>query len=258
MKKSIFLVGFLFVNSFLFSQETSTPFQKGEWLRFKMSYSGWLKAGTASLRLDEAQINNKTTYHVTGKGRTTGLINLFFKVRDNYQSYFDKETGAPYLFKRKINEGGYKKHQNTAFNHQKKTAYFQDFLRKKDSTITIENVQDMLSAFYYLRKYNIDALQPGDEIAVGIFMDKETFPFRLRYLGTEILSTRFGNLKTLKFRPLVQSGRVFKAEESVTLWITADANKIPIKMQANLAVGSLQAELDAYKGLANSFEIIVD
>ena len=55
-----------------------------------------------------------------------------------------------------------------------------------------------------------------------------------------------------------KSGRVFKAKESVTVWITADDNKIPIKMKASLAVGSLRAELEAYKGLANPFEIIFD
>ena len=58
--------------------------------------------------------------------------------------------------------------------------------------------------------------------------------------------------------PLVQAGRIFKENESVTIWITADDNKIPIKLKASLAVGSLRAELEAYKGLANSFEIIYD
>ena len=57
---------------------------------------------------------------------------------------------------------------------------------------------------------------------------------------------------------MVQAGRIFQADESVTIWITADANKIPIKLKASLAVGSLRAELEAYKGLANSFEIIYD
>ncbi|MBL4904679.1 MAG: DUF3108 domain-containing protein, partial [Flavobacteriaceae bacterium] len=57
---------------------------------------------------------------------------------------------------------------------------------------------------------------------------------------------------------LVQSGRVFKKNESVTIWITADDNKIPIRLKASLTVGSLRADLDAYKGLANSFEVIYD
>ncbi len=91
-----------------------------------------------------------------------------------------------------------------------------------------------------------------------MFMDAQIYPFKLRFLGTEIIKTTFGKIKTLKFRPLVQAGRVFKENESVTIWITADDNKIPIKLKAFLAVGSLRAELDAYKGLANSFKIIYD
>jgi len=52
---------------------------------------------------------------------------------------------------------------------------------------------------------------------------------------------------------MVQSGRIFKAQESVTLWITDDANKIPVKMKADLLVGSLRADLDKYQGLSNPF-----
>ena len=85
-------------------------------------------------------------------------------------------------------------------------------------------------------------------------MDSQVYPFKLRFLGREVLKTSFGKVKTLIFRPLVQSGRIFKAQESVTIWITDDANKIPIKMMASLAVGSLRAELEAYKGLANPFQ----
>ena len=86
-----------------------------------------------------------------------------------------------------------------------------------------------------------------------MFIDAQTYPFRLRFLGREELRTRFGKVNTLLFRPLVQYGRVFKEEESVTIWITDDANKIPIRMKASLAVGSLRADLEAYKGLVNSF-----
>jgi hypothetical protein len=72
-------------------------------------------------------------------------------------------------------------------------------------------------------------------------------------LGREVLNTKFGKVKSLIFRTLVQSGRIFKAEESVTLWITDDENKIPIKMKASLSVGSLRADLERYEGLANNF-----
>ena len=169
---------------------------------------------------------------------------------------FDKDTIKPYLFKRKINEGGYKKNRNTTFNYQTKKATVQDFIKKRDTSITFSNVQDMLSSFYYLRNQEVDTLKKGDEISIDMFLDSQIYPFKLRFLGKEILKTKVGRIKTLKFRPLVQSGRIFKAQESVTLWITADKNKIPVKMKANLAVGSLRAELESYKGLPNSFEKI--
>jgi hypothetical protein len=112
----------------------------------------------------------------------------------------------------------------------------------------------MLSAFYYLRNQDVKDMKKGDEIAIDIFMDEQIYPFKLRFLGKQVLDSKFGDINTLVFRPLVQSGRIFKAQESVTIWITDDANKIPIKMSASLSVGSLRAELEAYKGLANNFK----
>ena len=229
-------------------------FKNGEWLRYKMSYSGWMRAGTAVLKLEEKELHGKKVYHATGTGWTSGMIKWFFKVDDTYESYFDKKIVIPYFFKRKIDEGGYKKNRNTTFNYTTNEALVEDFIKKKDTMITFSDVQDMLSSFYYLRNQNVDTLKKGEEIRIDMFLDSQIYPFKLRFLGKETLKTKVGKVKTLKFRPLVQAGRIFKAQESVTIWITADKNKIPIKMNANLSVGSLRADLEAYKGLANSFE----
>ena len=258
MKKKIFFISVLFFTLITFGQEKKQTFKDGEWLKFKMSYSGFLKAGNATLSLKEEDLNGKKVMHATGKGWTTGMIKWFFKVKDNYQSYFDLETGKPYLFKRKINEGGYKKNKHITFNQKKNTAYIQDFRKKKDTTISVSGPQDMISTFYFLRSYDTRGMKKGDEIKVDMFFDGKEHPFKLRFLGNETLDTKFGKVKTQMFRPLVQAGRVFKAQESVTVWITADDNKIPIKMKASLSVGSLRADLEAYKGLANPFEIIFD
>lgn len=257
MKKKLIIVScLLFLSITMFGQETKA-FQSGEWLRFKMSYSGFLKAGEAELSLNEEKLNGKKVLHATGKGKTSSVIGWFFKVRDNYQTYFDIETGQPYLFKRKINEGGYKEHKILTFNEVKKEVKIENILKKKEVVMpNISNVQDMLSSFYFLRKQNTKNMKPGEEIALDMFFDEKKYPFKLKFLGFETLKTKFGKIKTQKFSPLVQAGRVFKANESVSIWITADQNKIPIKLKADLAVGSLRADLDAYKGLSNPFEII--
>ncbi|MDG1528740.1 MAG: DUF3108 domain-containing protein [Polaribacter sp.] len=258
MKKNIFLFIAFCIAFSSYSQEETTVFKKGEWLRYKMSYSGFFKAGNATLSIDTDTINGKEVFHVTGKGWTTGVIKWFFKVNDTYESYFDKETIKPYVFKRNINEGGYKINREVKFNYETQKATVTDFRLQTKESVNFTNIQDMMSSFYYLRNHDVSKLKVGDGIDLDMFLDSQVYPFKLRFLGTEILKTSFGKIKTLKFRPMVQAGRVFKANESVTIWITADDNKIPIKLKASLSVGSLRAELDAYKGLANSFKIIYD
>lgn len=253
MKKQIVLVFMLFWSFASFSQKEVPAFKSGEKLWYKMSYSGFLKAGTAVLELNEVELDGKKVFYSKGSGWTSGIIKWFFKIDDVYESYFDKDTIKPYYFKRKIDEGGYKKHRNTQFNYDSKEAYVQDFINQKDTIIAFSNVQDMMSSFYYLRTQDVKGMKKGDEIAIDMFMDSQVYPFKLRYLGKEVLKTKFGKINTLVFRPLVQSGRIFKAEESVTIWITDDANKIPIKMQADLSVGSLRAELQQYQGLVTGF-----
>ncbi|WP_435413854.1 DUF3108 domain-containing protein [Polaribacter aestuariivivens] len=255
MKKYNIILLLFFITISLFSQEEKPAFKGGEWLRYKMSYSGFLRAGTAVLEVEETDLNGKKVFHTKGSGWTSGMIKWFFKVDDVYESYFDKNAVKPYLFKRKIDEGGYKKHTITKFNYNLGNAYVQDFIKQKDTTVNVLNAQDMLSAFYYLRNQDVKDMKKGEEIAIDIFMDSQIYPFKLRFLGKEVLKTTFGKVNTLIFRPLVQSGRVFKAQESVTIWITDDANKIPIKMSASLSVGSLRAELEEYKGLANTFGV---
>ena len=256
MKKYTLLFFVVFFLTTAFSQEKSAVFKSGEWLRYKMSYSGFLRAGTAILEVDEKDYNGKKVFQAKGTGWTSGPVKWFFEVDDKYESYFDKDSIKPYLFKRKINEGGYKKHRITAFNYISNEAYVQDFTKQKDTSVSFTNVQDMMSSFYFLRNTNTTNLKKGDEIALDMFMDSQIYPFKLRFLGREILKTKFGKVNSLIFRPLVQSGRIFKAQESVTIWITDDANKIPIKMMASLSVGSLRAELEEYKGLANPFQKI--
>lgn len=258
MKKIIFLLTLVFASINFYSQEENTVFKSGEWLKFDMGYSGFLKAGTATLELKEATLEGKEVLHAVGKGKTSGLISWFFKVKDTYESYFDATTVTPYLFKRKINEGGYKKHREIKFNTSGDTAEINDFIKKKKTNVSVNSPQDMISAFYYLRNQDTDNLKKGEEIKIDMFFDGKTHPFKLRFLGYEKIKTKFGKINTQKFRPIVQAGRVFKAKESVTIWISADDNKIPIKMKASLAVGSLRANLVAYKGLANPFEIIME
>ena len=185
------------------------------------------------------------------------MSRFFFKEEDLYESYFDKATGKPYQFVRKINEGGYTKNQEGFFNQEADKILVKDYKGKTEKTISIpNNTQDIVSTFYYLRNYpNVDNMKVGESIAIDMFFDDETTKFKLKFLGRENINTKFGTISTMIFRPLVQSGRIFKEEESLTVWISDDANKIPIRIKASLVVGSIKADLDGFKGLKHSFVV---
>jgi len=254
MKKIILLI--LVVANLGFSSQKERAFDTGEWFKFRIHY-GLINAGYATLEVQEAVRNNKKVYHAIGKGYTTGMSRFFFKVDDKYESYFDKETGNPYQFVRKIDEGGYTKNQEGFFNHSNRKILVKDYKGKTEQTFSFpENTQDILSTFYYLRNYpTIDKLKPGESISIDMFFDNETTKFKLKYLGNEDIDTKFGKVATMIFRPYVQSGRVFKEQESVTVWISDDDNKLPIRIKASLAVGSIKADLDGFKGLKYSFRV---
>ena len=252
MKKTLILI--FFFSNLCFGQDQSA-YKSGEWLNFKISYSGWIKAGQASLELNEDKY--KELYHVKAIGKTTGPIKWFFKVEDYYQSYFSNKSGLPKKFIRKINEGGYTKNLTIDFDQITNKAIVNNIKKKLVKEFsTKDSVQDMLSVFYFLRNsYNLEQIKEHKDLSVNMFFDSENFEFKMRFLGIETINTKFGKVKCIKLRPFVQSGRVFKEKESLTLWISSDNNKIPIRIKADLVVGSIRVDLDAFRGLNHPFEI---
>jgi hypothetical protein len=254
MKNFFFLLLFLMTVSFDFQKPDA--YDSGEWFKFRIHY-GFINAGYATLEVEETIKDNKSLYHAIGKGYTVGMSRFFFKVDDNYESYFDKVTNKPFQYVRKIDEGGYTKNQEGFFNQEKNKVLVKDYKNKTEKTFSVtENVQDIVSTFYFLRNHpNIDKLKVGESIVVDMFFDDEVYKFKLKFIGKEDLKTKFGTAPTMIFRPIVQSGRVFKEEESLTVWISDDENKIPLRIKANLAVGSIKADLDSFKGLKNPFMV---
>jgi len=258
LKKRALLASVVFALTFALASFTQKPeaYGVGEWLKFRIHY-GMVNAGYATLELKEATRNNRKCFYAVGHGYTSGMSRFFFKVDDHYQSVFDQETTKPFQYLRKIDEGGYTKNQEGFFNQEKNTVLVKDYKHKTEKTLSVtENVQDIVSSFYYLRNHpNIDKLKPGESILIDMFFDDEIYKFKLKFVGRETLSTKFGKANAMIFRPLVQSGRVFKEQESLTVWVSDDQNKIPLRIKASLAVGSLKADLESFKGLKSPFMV---
>lgn len=253
--KSLFYISIFICSIFTATaQNIESSFKENEYISFKIKYLSF-NTSTASLKITKENLNNKPVYHIKGVGKSSKFLSFFFKIEDYYETYIDTETYKPYRFVRNINEGGYTKDIVIDFDHQNNKATVNN---KKHKTVKVfdtkPNVHDLVSSFYFLRNIiDTQNLKKGDEESLSMFFDNENYNFKLRFLGRETLKTKYGKKQCLIFRPLVMADRVFKEEESLTVWISDDQNKIPVKIEADLAVGSLTANLSEYSGLKYPF-----
>jgi len=249
----VFPVFFILFSTMIFSQNSEASFQRGEYLKYKIQY-GLLNAGFSTLEIQNPQVKNDSLIHAIAKGWTTGMVKFLFRVEDSYESYFDENSMRPKHFIRKVDEGGYTQDKEIYFDFDKHQAKVINHKKDEENSYFIQNnVQDMISSFYYMRNIDFTHLKENDSIDVNMFFDGKMNPIKLVILSRETIKTNFGHINTIKIRPLVQKGRVFKDEENVTLWISDDLNKIPVKIKASLLVGSAKAELIEYNGLVHPF-----
>ncbi|MFA4851932.1 MAG: DUF3108 domain-containing protein [Bacteroidales bacterium] len=263
MKKSVLFTIAAFIVLSLQAQTlrtaTNTAFKRGEYLRYKAYYdailTGKVNAGEAELEIknENKLIANRSTFHVAGLGLTKGAFNIFFKVVDRYETYIDENALIPWVFIRRVNEGGYKISQDLTFNQFKKTVISVNNKNNTTKTIVVvENIQDIISAIYYARTLDFSNAKIGQEFPIPFFLDDSIYISKIIYQGKENITIGIGTFRCLKFKPMVATGEVFSDPYPMTLWVTDDKNHIPLLAESAIIVGSVKMELIKYSGLANT------
>jgi len=222
-------------------------FITGERFNFKVFYSVvgiYLEAGSAQFSLNREVLNNKPVYHVIGDGYSNPRYDWIFKVRDRYETYIDTMSLKPYKFVRNVDEGGYKKYENVTFNHSAGTAVTTNGTFKVPTC-----VQDVLSAVYYARNIDYSRYKPDDKIPFSMFIDDEVNNLFIRYVGKEEIKTRYGKLKAIKIKPLLIKGTIFEGGEKMSVWVSDDQNKIPLRIESPISVGSVKVDMMGYGNL---------
>jgi Protein of unknown function (DUF3108) len=233
----------------------NTAFQVDEQVTFKVSYAVagiYVDAGTATFTSKLETINNRPVYHVTGEGKTNPSYNVIYKVHDKYESYIDTATMQPLKFVRNVNEGGYKIYQNITFNKTANTAIAQDGVFKVPAC-----VQDVVSAMYYARNVDFSKLRPEDKIPFSMFLDNEVYNMYIRYVGKEEIKTRYGKFNALKIKPLLLKGQIFDGGEQMTVWVTDDANHIPVRIESPLVVGKVKIDMMGHANLRHPLTSLI-
>lgn len=225
----------------------NTSFKAGENITFTVFYSVaglYVNAGTANFITTAETLNNRPVYHVVGTGTSNSSYDWIFKVRDRYETYFDTATLQPLKFIRKVDEGGYTKYENITFNQKTNTAI------STKGVFNVPNcVQDVLSTIYYARNINFDGMKVGDKIPFNLFLDNEIYNIYVRYLGKETIRTKYGKFRTIKFKPLLVKGTIFEGGEKMTVWVSDDANHIPLRIESPINVGSVKVDAMLWRNL---------
>jgi hypothetical protein len=229
-----------------FNKTNDVAFKAGEKLSYKMKY-GFFTAAEATIRVEDSpiQFNNQSAYHIIAEGKTAGTFDVFYKVRNRYESYVDKITLLPYFYAENRRESNYRHTDKVTFDHQNKTIT----AAKGTFPYSGDKVFDFVSAYYFARCIDISNIHTGQKFDLQYFLEDGVHSLSITYVGKEKVACSMGTFNCLKFNPTIIPGRIFKKDSKLYLWITDDNNRIPVKANVEVVLGSLTMDLTAASGL---------
>jgi hypothetical protein len=234
----------------------NSAFQYNESLTYKVYYTlagVYIGAGEAVFTTALENINGKTVYHITGDGKTYSFYDNFFRVRDKYETFIDTSTMQPLKFIRNVDEGGYKTYENVTFNKSTDAAITNKGVYKVPACI-----QDVLSAIYYARNIDFSKVKTDDKIPFSMFLDNQVYDLYIRYLGKEVVKTKYGKFRAIKFKPLLIKGTIFEGGEKMTVWVSDDPNHIPLRVESPISVGSVKVDMMDFRNRRSPMSSLMD
>ena len=226
--------------------DVSEPvFKTGEQLSYSLRY-GIFTAAETTIKVEESEkkFEGHPAFHIVADSKTAGTFDVFYKVRNRYETYVDETTLLPYFYTENRHEANYKHTDNVTFNHET------DKITAAKGTFPYKGkVFDFLSAYYFSRGIDISKIHIGEKFDLQYFLEDGVHTLSITYAGKEKAKCSMGNFNCLKFNPTIIPGRVFRKDSKLYLWITDDKNRIPIKAHVELVVGSVTMDLTDAKNL---------
>jgi hypothetical protein len=222
-------------------------FGVGERLVFDISY-GFVTAGQAVMVIPGYKyVNGHKAYEVNTYAVSTEAFDNIFKVRDKYSTFIDVNGIFPHRFEQHVHEGKFFRDYEAFFDQDDLTAEIGDGTKYKIP----QYVHDILSAFYYVRTLDLTQYHKGQKISLQNFYDGKTHPLDIMVLGRQRVEVEAGVFDCIVVEPMVIEGGLFKNEGSIRIWLTNDANKMPVKVSTKVPVGAIDITLTKYQGLKN-------
>jgi hypothetical protein len=238
-------------------------FGYGEQLDYKITFLG-MTAGNAVTKVDTAhhKILGKNCYKIDVFGETSAWLSWVTRVKDNWGAYIDTTNMLTRASYRKIREAKYRKDEWVTFKHDVRKASVQVVDKKtgkygepKHYDIP-ENATDLVGGFMQLRFFDFDKTKKGDTLLIRGFFEDASYALKILYHGKEVVKTKVGKIPSHVLIPILPDNQLFDGANSITIWISDDKNKIPVKISAKMLVGHTGLELTGFRGLKNSIRVV--
>jgi Protein of unknown function (DUF3108) len=220
-------------------KEASVPFQVGETLTYDVAWSQFLVAGSAVARVVEKRSSyNSSAYYIVAEGRPIPLIARFYSVYYKMDSLLDSFTTLSQRMSIYQEEGTRKRYTSTTFNRSRRRAQFEVQAEPVPLTSDFavpQNVQDGLSTLYALRSRTLRA---GDRLSIPVTNDGAMYTANFEVTGPEAIKVPMGQIDAWNLRIQILDANNQAAGQNIGAWISTDARRLPVKLQADLPVGS--------------------
>jgi hypothetical protein len=178
-------------------------------------------------------------YQIESRATSNRFFSTFYKVRDRAVTHIDRHRLFSRFFEKRLREGNYNMHEEVHFDQEAVKARYHDG-RVFD---TMPGIQDVLSAFYYVRTRD---LQVGQQFGLPTHSSRKDYSLEVFVHGRETVRVPAGTFDCFVVEPVILGDGLFQHEGKLTIWLTADERKLPVLMKTKVKVGSIDASLKEY------------
>ncbi|MDN4164111.1 DUF3108 domain-containing protein [Cytophagales bacterium LB-30] len=230
---------------------------KGEVIEYKVNFS-FIPVGKAQIRIGKNlhKVNERECYKIDIYGKTVGAIDWVAQVNDQWGGYIDTASALPHLTYRNIAEGNYRKKEITRFDHttrmieakvlNNKTGEFKEPMYHQ---LPSWPMYDLVSGYLLLRGMDFSVYQVEDTITIPAFFEDTFYELNVLFKGREIINTKLGKINSLKLVPIMPDNQLFDGENSISVWISDDDNKLPLRVEANMFIGKAEVDILSAQGV---------
>ncbi len=219
------------------------PFYPGETLVFDFYWSV-IPTGRGRLQvLPLETLDGVRAYHFRMTTRTNAFADLFYKVRDRFDTWTDVPVSRTLHYRKKQREGPTRRDIEVFFDWRRMQTFYFKSDRPRRRAVLRPGTLDPVAAFFWVRQYSLEA---GRTVTRPITDGKKVFIGRVRVVRREKIRVSGKIYDTFLLVPeLTHAGGVFEKSPGarVRIWVTADHRRLPVMIKSKVIVGSFRAEL---------------